>query len=109
MKREEQKKELEWFDNGGGDFDKRPGSNPIFLETKPVWMQWREIRLDGEVDWETGIGKFGLITDMDTEETEEVITIFDGFEGNNDRPDWYELCVEYQSLEWCELSELNKL
>jgi len=107
MKTEEQKKELEWFDNGGSDFEKRHGSNLAYVETKPVWMQWRIIGLDGEVDWKTGIGKFGLITDMDTEETEEAITIFDGID--NDYPYWDELHVEYQNLEWCELSELNKL
>ena len=107
MKTEEQKKDLEWFDNGGSDFDKRYGNNLAYLETKPVWMQWREIRLNGEVDWKTGIGKFGLITDIDTEEAEEAITIFDGFD--NDYPYWDELSVEYQNLEWCELSELNKL
>ena len=109
MKTEEQKKELEWFDNGGSDFDKRHGNNLAYAETKPVWMQWRQIRLDGEVDWKTGIGKFGLMTDMDTEETEEALTIFKGFDGEG-WPYWDELSVlEYQNLEWCELSELNKL
>ena len=113
MKTEEQKKDLEWFDNGGSDFDTKHRNNHIYSETKPVWMQWEEISVNGEVECKTGIGKFGLITDMDTEETEEAITIFDGFDEEygvtNDYPYWDELSVEYQNLEWCELSELNKL
>ena len=108
MKTEEQKKELEWFDNGGVHFDKRHGNNDTCVETKPVWMQWEEISLDGEVECKTGIGKFGLITDMDTEETEEAITIFQGVDAD-DWPYWDELFVEYQNLEWCELEELQKV
>ena len=107
MRIEEHKKDLEWFDASGLDFDKRPGNNFTCSETKPIWVQYQVELANGATLELEGIGKFGLMTDMDTEETEEALTIFKGFDGEG-WPYWDEVIVEYNGLEWCELEDVQK-
>ena len=106
MKTEEKKKELSWYDSIGLDFEIRHLLNNCQVsETKPVWVEYSKV---GE--YETyiykGIAKFGIITDLNTNETREAISLFHGFE--NGLPWWEEECDEYHDLKWCDIEEVTK-
>jgi hypothetical protein len=103
MKTEEQKKDLEWLETSGMDFDVKGMCNNCHVtETKPIWVEyWTD---EYESLLHKGIAKFGLITDLDTEETVEALSVFHGFEAG--MPWWQEEYNEYYNLRWCELEDI---
>ena len=66
----------------------------------------RDRHLNGDETYNCGVIKFGLVFSEEIG-TKEVFTVFQGFDKG--RATWEEWDTEYTRLEWCSLSELNKL
>jgi hypothetical protein len=107
MKTEEQKKDLEWSTGFPLDYEVKNLIDPMVSETRAVWAQWWDKHLNGDETYNCGVIKFGLVSSAEIGRKLEVFTVFQGFDEG--RPTWEEWDTEYKDLEWCSLSELNKL
>ena len=106
MKTEEQKKELQWFKGNPLDYEVKNLTDPMVSETRAVWAQWWEKNVNGDETYNCGVIKFGLLFSEEIG-TQDVFTVFQGFDDG--QATWEEWDTEYKDLQWCSISNLNKL
>ena len=100
MFEEEEKKQLEWYNSGGSDFEtKNRSGKEEYLISETVFAQW-----SNEHDAYTGLIRFGIITE-EGEDAIETFTVLHGFDENG-MEYWQEWETEHFDFSFWPISTL---